>query len=366
MKLLAVGGALLVAGAAVLACSGDDETNSGTAPGVDGGTSNEGGSTTPDGTFTCNTKATQIGALPNRSANGMAANDTTIFAWDNGGGLDTGSGSKTGAIVKLAKSGGDVTTLYAPTSTKVDLVGLLVSGDDVFTTEITNDDAETHKLVRISASSGTATTVAERPGTQEDFGELVAVDDASVFYFHGDSLFRQPRAGGAPFEIAKTGFLSAQVFGPDLILGGGGLGQSPLWRVARNATTDSAVKLTDNTGCFGQLTPVEGGYYCAETTTLKKLGADFAPAETIWRDTDGTDGDTARLPRIIGIVGNKAYFSVAGATTVRAFDVGATSTTLLGCGADGVLEGVVDATAVYVRVMPAEDGQPWPIMKLAR
>lgn len=368
MKLLAVGGALLVAGATILACSSDDDAANGTTPGVDGGTSNEGGgSTAPDGTFTCDKKATQIGALPNRAANGMAANDSAIFAWDNGGGLDTGAGSKTGAIVKLAKTGGEVTTLYAPTSTTADLVGLLVSGDDVFTTETTSDDTQTHKLLRISATTGTATTVAERPGTQEDFGDLVAVDDASVFYFHGDSLYRQPRAGGAPVEIAATGFLSAQVFGADLLLGGGGLGQTPLWRVPRNAASKAeAVKLTDNTGCFGQLTPVEGGYYCAETTTLTKLGADFKPAETIWKDTDGTDGDKARLPRILGIEGTRAYFSVAGATTIRSFDIGATTTTLVGCGADGVLEGVVDATTVYVRVTPTEDGQPWPIMKLAR
>lgn len=354
MKLLAVGGALLVAGAAVLACGDDDDTGNGVSPTVDGGTSNDGGgSTSPDGTFACTAKQVEpVGSLPNRTANGMVGNATKLFGW------------YPDAIVQLPKAGGESTTLYAPTAGRV--LGVLASGDDVYTAETPTDTDQPYKLVRISAATGAATTLVTRTRAQGSFGDLVAIDDTSIFYFHEDTLFRQPRAGGAPVEIAETGLLKAQVFGPDLILTGG-LGSDVVWRVPRNAASKAeAVKLTDKAGCFGQLTAVEGGYYCAGTLTLQKLGPDFAPAEKIWDAQDGLDGETARLSRIVGIDGSRVFFSVGGAITVRAFDIGAPSTSIVGCGADGVLEGVVDTSAVYLRVMPADEDQPWPVLRLAR
>lgn len=369
---------LAMAGCAVLGCS--DDASSSPSEGGDGGTEQDGsGNQNADGgpqndgsSGSCTgPAAAQVGLFGAKAARLQHTSDA-LFVWDRGAGDPSPSSGTTGAIMKLPKAGGEASVLYKPTVASHVVLDVLAEGSDVFTAEFDNDtNSDTDGvLLRIPAGGGSATPVATLSATSDDFGNLVAIDATSVFFTQNDSLYRVPRAGGAPVEIATLGgeLVVAQIVGDDLILSQK-LAGTNVWRVPRSAASPAeAVKLTDQSNCMGDLLAVPGGYYCASTLAVTKLDANFVAGAKVYDLLDS--GDPGSLPRFAGLDGTRVLFGAKAAANTtgpfRSFELGTTTSNVIACGIGSWLEAVVDPSAVYLLQQQPGADAPMQVVKFTR
>lgn len=380
-KIFLVMAGLVVSSGAVVACSSDDAASSPTGDG-DGNSTPDTGNDDHDGDAGNSQTQTDSGACSGPAASQIGLFGTmamrlqqtadALFVWDIRAGDTSASTGNTGAIMRMPKTGGDPTVLYKPSVNTHAVLDVLAEGADVYTAEFDNDgnSSTAGVLLRIPAAGGAATTVATLTKSSNDFGNLVAVDDKSVFFTQNDSLYRVARAGGVPVEIAALGVetISAQIFGDDLILSQK-LAGSSVWRVPRTAASKAeAQKLTDRNNCMGDLLAVTGGYYCASTLSITKLDSNFVVGDKVYSLLDS--GDPGAVPRFAGVDGNHVLFGAKASASApgpfRSFDVGETSTKIIACGIGSWLEAAVDANAVYLLQQQAGTDAPTQVVRFMR
>lgn len=377
-RTLLVTASMLAAGWMTFACSGDEDgaapPTGGTEDAGDGDQADGGNEDAPaPGNGRCKgPEATPIGAFGPKAMRLQQTTDALVV-WDIGAGDASASVGKTGAIVRLAKAGGEPSELYKPSNNAHKVLDVLADGDDVFTTEFDGSASPSTngKLLRIPAGGGAAVEIAQLPLNSDDFGNLVAVDATSVFYMANQSLYRAPRAGGsAPVAIATLGVeaIAGQVIGADLVLTQK-LAGSTVWRVPRAATSPAdAMKLTDENNCLGDLLAVTDGYYCASTLSVAKLDANFVVGETVYSLLNS--GDPGALPRFAGIDGDKVLFGAKASANApgpfRRLTIGETTSEVIACGIGSWLDAVFDASAVYLLQEQAGETTPTQVVKFTR
>lgn len=373
--------ALLLLGSLVVACGEDDPSTPGGGPGdttTPGDTTNPGDTTQP-GSCTA-PEPTALGAFPVTSI-GFAVTNDGIYTYDPKSGNDTGNVGrpKTGAILKLPKTGGEPTVFYAPSNVEHGLGEILGIGDDLFFLEndLYADDEESAELYRLPQGGGAPVLVTT---TKFDpFGLLRTHDDTNVYYatstVKGSGVYRIPRAGGAAVLIGDVdGTLVAhtQVHGGNVYFVEG-QGTGAIWRTPVNAASAAEqVLVKEENPCLTGLRVVDDGYLCTGALSLTKLGTDFAQQAKLYDVLETAEDADGSAPTVHGIDGQDVFFNSASPASkrvsFRTFALGETTTRAIACGVANVRSAHVGADGIWLLEQSenAAGEQVYQVKKIAR
>jgi len=339
--------------AALTACTSDDGSESSTS----------GGATASCPATTEIADVQTAGSFISGGVNGLSllqpAGDY-IYLHDYNAGNDTGITvfPKTGAILRVLKTGGTVEVFYTPADIGETITSFHVNGDDLFTYDSSRDSSKKAKVVRTSLSARSSTAIATALPS-EIVLNVFASDAQSLFYTASGNasgemaIYRLLRAGGDPEIVTRiaSGFLgNVQLQGNDIWFSTG-QGAGPLYKVEKNAIAGVASQVSTKT-CLKGLVVTADAIVCGSGFEINKFDRTMENQQLLVKALDdGVVSPGKGLVEVLSVEGNTVYYFSPVAPEKRtglgrvALTGGATS--VVACDRGDILGLAADAGAVF-------------------